>query len=135
MALAGAGAAAGFLVLACESLRPAAALAGAGAAAGFFEPGATSAALGLRVAGMSAGTSSAFFVDDCWSSRAWAAGVFSSWVFFYCRADKRKSKESEREVGPMESCLQPNKYQKHIGRGRPSAGAAHRLSARQFPFY
>ena len=35
-ALAGAGAAAGFLVLVCESLRPVAALAGAGAAAGFL---------------------------------------------------------------------------------------------------
>ena len=73
-ALAGAGAAAGFLVLVCESLRPVAALAGAGAAAGFL----VSAAFGLRVAGTSAGptTSRAFLDEVCCSSRAWTT-VFS----------------------------------------------------------
>ena len=67
-------------MLVWDSLRPVAALAGAGAAAAFLAPGATSAALGLRVAGMSAGPamSRAFLeVEDCSSWRAWAAGGFS----------------------------------------------------------
>ena len=124
---AGAGAAAGFFVVDdCDSLRPAF-FASPGAsgflfseAAGFLEPG-TSAALGLRVAGTSAGpTTSSAFLEDCWvSSRAWAAGIEVDFFYFggegekmsagkkrkkrarapELRAKKRRERERKRAAG------------------------------------